>query len=61
MGQQTIGYNMLLANTKIFQQRSVSLNTRDNKIVERAILVSGDCDSRFWWIFIYKHDITFYE
>ena len=45
--------------TKRFPQCSVSLNTRDTKIVVRAILVSGDWDPRFMWVFIYKHDITF--
>ena len=45
-----IGYYMLLAYTKRFQQCSVSLNTqRDNKIVEnlRAILRSDDWDPHF--------------
>ena len=40
---------MLLAY-KRFQQCSVSLNAGDNKIVERAILVSGDWDPRFWLV-----------
>ena len=40
--------------TKSFQQCSVTLNIRDNKIVEKAILVSGDWDHRFLWVFIYK-------
>ena len=35
-----------------------TLNIRDNKIVERAILVSGDWDPGFLWVFIYHETIS---
>ena len=57
---RTIGYNKLLAYQS-FQECSVTLNIRDNKIVERAILESGDWDPRFLSVFTYKRDITFCE
>ena len=31
-----------------------TLNIRDNKIVERDILVSGDWDPGFLWVFSYE-------
>ena len=43
----TVGYNMLLAYQESLQQCSVTLIKRDNKIVERAILDSGEWDPRF--------------
>ena len=42
-----IGYNKLLAYQEFSAMFSITLNVCDNKIVERAILVSGDWDPRF--------------
>ena len=44
--------------TKSLQQCAISLNIRDMTIVERTILVPGGWGPRFWWVFIYKHDVT---
>ena len=43
-----IDYNKLLAYQEFSAMFSITLNVCDNKIVERAILVSGDWDPRFF-------------
>ena len=48
-----IGYNKLLAYQE-FSAKFSTLKIRDNKIVERDILVSGDWDPGFLWVFIYE-------
>ena len=50
---RTIGYNKLLAYQE-FSAMFTTLNIRDNKIVERDILVSGNWDPGFLWVFIYE-------